>query len=235
MSKETFVKTYDFRGPLTPAAIASVDDGPWASKDTSAAGSPTIAAVSGGLMQLTLDNTSEVQNLCLYQGDILPFVATQLEMLEVWASITASLDSHVSAAFGLAGARNDAIASITNRCLFKLSGSNTVLCETADGTNSAANKSTGLTLSTTVRRFVVEFKQGVNSVSGGLSTGGLSNILFSMENSSGQLVRVCESTRFDMSALTSSNNLQLFAQLQKTADTAVATLSLRRFRVTWRE
>lgn len=231
MSAEMFQRVYDFNGPMAPAVAASVVDGPWSSKKTGSGG--TIVVASGGLMQLAMDATSEVQNLCLYQGDILPFPIDKLVSLEILASVSASLAAAVSVGFGLASARNDAFASISTRALFKITGNNNLLAETADGTNTQANAATGLTLGTTVRKFLMEFKSGITTVSGGLSTGGKSNVIFSAENSNGQMVRVADSKIFNMSA--STGNLQLFGQIQKTSGTATGTLSFRRFRPTWRE
>lgn len=226
--KEVLCDDFRFNGLIKPAATASVVDGPWAKADTSSAGSPTVQT-NNGFMELTLDSTSEVQNLCLYFGDQLPYDIDNLIQVDIWAKITASLNAAVSAAFGLASARNDAIDSIAAAALYRVIGSNSLVVESDDGVTDKDDIATGLSLSTTVRRFTISFKEGINTVAGGLSTGGKSNVIFSAENSQGLLRRVAPNTRFDMSSY--SSGLQPFFQLQKTADAAVATLSIQRVRV----
>jgi hypothetical protein len=222
---------FRFNGLIKPAATASVVDGPWAKADTSAAGSPTVQT-NNGFMELALDATNEAQNLCLYFGDQLPYDIDDLVQVDIWAKITASLPAAVSAAFGLASARNDAIDSIAAQALFRLIGDNNLLVESDDGTTDKDDIATGLTLAATLRRFTISFKEGINSVVGGLSTGGKSNVIFSAENSAGLLRRVAPATRFDMSAY--SSGLQPYFQIQKTAAASLGTLSIKRVRIQYR-
>jgi len=232
MSQEILVDDYTFNGVMLPPAAASVLAGPFASKITKTAGSPSVSGVSGGGIALALDNTNEAQNVCLYQGDVLPYSIDSLVQVDIWATLTASLAAAVSGAFGLATARNDAIDSIAERALFQFSGNNNINIDAADGVNSFTGKATGLTLAATMAKFTMSFKEGIQTLAGALSKGGKANTIFSMENSRGQLRRVVPNVQVDLSNYT--GNLQLFAQIQKTANAAVGTLKIRRMRVFYR-
>lgn len=238
MSQEILVDDYDFKGIIAPPVAASVLAGPFASKITKTAGTPSVsgASASGSLnggLALVLDATNEVQNACLYMGDILPYNLANLVSLDIWASLTANINAAISAAWGVASARNDAIAGITQRALFRVNGSNELLAEAADGTNSQNGADTGLTISTTPIRTSIAFKEGILTQSmPNLSTGGLTNLIYSAENGRGQLRRVCANKQFNVSAGT--GGMQLFFQLQKTAAAAGATLTIFRARVAYR-
>jgi hypothetical protein len=158
-----------------------------------------------GEIRLGFDNTSEIQNVCLSFGDKLCFDIDNLQSIAFRVKVvpeSTNLDSATSVAFGLASARNDAIDSIANHASFRLIGSNSLVVETDDGTTDLDDKATGQSLSTTYRRFVIDF------------TGGKSNVKFYVDG-----IRVAAGTTFDMSAATGS--LQPYVQIQKTADTNI--------------
>lgn len=226
-----FKDTYVFNGIMNPPVAASVVGGPWASKITKTAGSPTVKT-NNGFLELALDATNEVQNLCLYFGDQLPYDIDNLIQVDIWAKLSASLNAAVSAAIGVASARNDAIGSITARALFRASGNNNLILDGADGTNTQSGIATGLTWSTTPLRFCLSFKEGVVSVERGNSTGGKSRVGYAAENAQGLLRPVAPGTQFDLSAY--SGGLQLYAQIQKTAAAAAGTLSIQRAEVQYR-
>lgn len=222
--KETRILRYDFRGAYKPPAVAS-RQGPWCSKITAATGAPTIQTGSSGAIELALDATNEVQNLCLYMGDVLPFDIEDLIRVEFLAAISASLGASVMAAFGVADTRNDTLDTIAKSAWFRIEGNNNVLCESDDGTTDTDDKATGETLSTTFKRFAIDFSVGNNPRNPpSLSQGGLSDLQFFMSNSNNSLRRVASGVRFDVSAY--AGQLQLFAQIQKTAGTALGTLSI---------
>lgn len=214
----------DFRGALKPPAVAS-RQGIWCSKITAAAGTPTVQTGSSGGMELALEATSEVQNLCLYMGDVLPFDIDDLVRIELVASLSASIGASVMGAFGLASARNDTLDTVTANAWFRFEGNNNIDCETDDNVTDTDNKSTGDTLSTTFKRFAIDFSQGMNPRNPpSLSQGALADVQFYMSNSNNSLRRVATGTRFDLSGY--SSGLQLFAQIQKTVGVAVGTLTL---------
>jgi hypothetical protein len=225
MSVQTRKKIYDFRGQhLVPVAASGVGS-EWVKADTSSAGSPTVQGVSGGGLALTLAATSEVENICLYMGDVLPYDIDDLVRVEFIAKCTASLDASIIATFGLGSARADDTDSIATNAMFKLAGSNSVVCETDDGTTDKDDIATGDTLSTTFKRFAIDFSEGCLTQSApSLSLPGKADVRFYMGNANGSLRRVGAGTQFNMNAAT--GNLQLFAQLQKTSGTPVATLTI---------
>jgi len=230
MPKLTRNLLYHFRGVGSPPAVGSADGGPWVKKITAAGGSPTVAPSADG-MALALDATNEVQNLCLYMGDVLPFDIDDIIRLEVLAKISASLDASVSAAFGLAAARNDDLDAIAAAAWFKLAGSNDVVLESDDGTNDNNDAATGVTLADTFKRFSIDFSAGVLTQSPpSQSLGGKAALQFQADNANGYAQRVGANTAFNMSNY--SSGLQLFAQLQKTAGTATGTLTIQEFCVT---
>lgn len=208
----------DFRGHYKVPLAASNVGTRWSKADTSSAGSPTIQGVNEGGIKLLFDNTSEVQNLCLYMGDVLPFKITDLVRAEFLVSCPATLDPATSLAFGLASARNDAIDSIAAHASIRCIGDNNVVVETDDGTNDKDDIATGLTLGATPKRFVIDFATGIFTKDPpSLSVGRTADVQFFGGNSNRSLRRVASGTRFDMSNYTSG--LQVYAQLQKTADT----------------
>lgn len=190
----------DFLGPMTLTASPTNGD-LWDIADTSSAGTPTYT-VGGinGEATLTLDSTSEVQNVCLFQSDVLNYDIDLIQRIEMRVKTVASLDSATSIAWGLASARNDAIDSIAAHASFRVIGSNDVVVESDDGTTDKDDISTGTTLVATYKKFVIDF------------TGGKSNVKFYIDGA-----RVAASTTFDMSAY--SSGLQPYVQIQKTADT----------------
>ena len=224
MSLQTRKITYDFMGAYKPPAVAS-RQGIWCSKITAAAGSPTIQTGSSGAMELTLEATSEVQNLCLYFGDVLPFDIDDIIRVSFLAKLSGTLAAAVTGAFGLANARNDALASITVASLFRFAGgtANSLVLDARDGTNSQSGIATGEVPGTAWRRYVMDFQTNVKTMSPpSLSKGGKADIGYFVSDTNGVLKRMARNTNFDMSAHTTG--LQPFVQLQKTAGTATGTL-----------
>lgn len=225
MSQQTRKIHYDFRGETAIAAAGSGAGGPFVKADTSENGSPTVAGLLGGGVRMLLTSTNEAQNLCLYMGDVLSFSIGEIISAEIVAKCSASLDSSVSLAFGLASARNDAIDSLAAHSSFRCIGSNSIVVETDDGTNDNDDVATGMTLGTSWKRFGINFAERISSMEPpSVSLGRASHIGFYASNDHGSSRRVASGTRFDMSNYTSG--LQFYAQLQKTAATAVASLDI---------
>lgn len=224
-------KRYDFFGIQKPPVVASVTAGPWCSKLTAATGAPTVLS-SAGAMVLTLEATAEVQNACLYFGDDLCFNIDRLISVDFNTRISASLPAQVTASFGLAAARNDTPTSMAAYCLWQYAGSNVLKALSSDGTNTTAAISTGLSDGTTSRKHTFDFGSGVTSVSGGVSTGGKTNVQLAADTGRGNLQPVLRGTLFNLAAYTSG--FQLFAQIQKTNNAAVGTLSIDSIELTYR-
>ena len=202
MAKQTRSYCYDFRGHLAIPETASGAGTAFVKADTSSAGSPTIGGVTNGGVQLAFDSTAEVQNLCLYMGDVLPFDID--DIIRAWFIVKAgqTFDATTSVAFGLASARNDAIDSIAQQASFRCIGNNTIVAETDDGTNDNNDVATGLTLSSSNwGRYELNFAERNTTMEPPtVSTGRKSNIGFygatGSGNSYGSLRRVASGTRF---------------------------------------
>ena len=226
------VMTWDWRpvGLETPPLTASADGNPWTKADTSAAGAPTLAA-SGGFMKGQLANTDEVENLCLYMGDQLAWDIDDLLTAEFWIKTGAAITTAESLAFGMGAARNDDPDSIAYHAHFRLLATTAVVVETDDGVNNNDDKATGQILSTTVKRFLIDFASGLKTVSPpSTSLGGKGNVLFSMDDARGNLIPVARNVAFDMSNY-SSGGLQPYVQLQKTGGTTTPAFYLARVRI----
>lgn len=202
-----FVKAITGAGPPTASIASEVDD-------------------AHGVLQLALEATSEVQNVCVYSGDILCYDIEKLKSVEFRARLSTALGTTAATtqvAFGVTSERNATIDTIAEAAIFRVLGdaSGAVIVETDDGTTNNDDKATGQTLGTTFKDFVIDFSHG------------LSDVRFYMDDSSGNLQRVAASTTFDVSAY--AGGLQFFAQIQKAANTDVGTLQIDRFSVEFKE
>lgn len=183
----------------------------WAIKDTSAAGTPTYVTANGGGAVLTLVNTSEEEVVTLYQGDRLPFDIDEIQSFSFLAKVS-GVDAVTTIVMGLATAQNDTEDSVTNLAWFRMEGSastSNVVVETDDGTNDNDDKATGATLSSTLKKFTVDF------------TNGKSDVRFYIDDQ-----RVAASTTFDMS--NTSGQLQPFFQVHKASGTGVPAITIRK-------
>lgn len=181
----------------------------WTITDTSAAGTPTYACVSAddGAFNITLANTSEAEIITLSQNDILPYRWDSLQYVEWVVSQPAAADAVTTLFFGVSNARNDALASITEKAFFKVLGSSSttaIVIDTADGTNTNTSIATGGTMGTTPQRFGMDF------------TNGLADVRFYIDGA-----RVATGTKFDMSKMTAAHRCQLQLQLQKASGAGV--------------
>lgn len=225
MGRQTREWVHQFRGHQLIAATASGTGTPFVKADTSASGAPTLVGLDGGGIRMLLDNTNEVQNLCLYFGDKLSFDIDDIVRAWFIVATAAALNAAESIAFGLASARNDAIDSIAANAHFRCIGDQNVVVETDDGTNDNDDVATGLTMGATWRRFEINFAER-NTMREPPSTqlGRRSNIGFYASNSLGQLRRVASGTRFDMTNY--SSGLQPYFQIQKTAAPSTGNLDI---------
>ena len=126
----------DFFGGQT--YTATVGEGNWKITDTSANGTPTYASVSPsalGEIALTLEATSEVQNVCLDFGDKLCFDIDNLQRYEARVKVSGTVTSGTTIVWGLQSARNDNTDSTANNAQFKMVGADSttlVVVETDD-------------------------------------------------------------------------------------------------------
>jgi len=184
----------------------------WKITDTSSAGTPTYAVVTPsatGEVAITLEATSEIQNVCLDFGDKLCFDIDNLQWAEFRVKVS-GCTSGTTITWGLQSARNDNTDSTTNNAQFKMVGATSttnVYVESDDNVNDLDDKATGSTLATVYKRFLIDF------------TGGKSSVKFYVDG-----VRGASSTTFDMSNATGS--LQPFVQIQKAANTNVDAVTI---------
>lgn len=218
MAKTVRTDVFTFPGAMTPPAVGSPDGSVWRSKITKTAGSPNVVATAG-VMALTLDTQNEVQNVKLYMGNQLSYPFANLMAVRFWASLTASAFNNVTAIVGVATNENDAVASISKGAWFKVTTSNAVVLDSTDGTNTNTGIATNAVTWSggTYKLFQIDF------------TAGLGDVRFYCDNGDGDLRRQAQKTTFNMAAAT--GNVQLYAQLQKTAAAASATLNVRRIEV----
>lgn len=225
MSRSTEKIYYQFRGEQSLAVAGSGAGSQWVKADTSSGGAPTVSGLLSGGLRMLLASTAEVENLCVYHGDVLSFDIDEIISAEFAVKTVATLDSATSIAFGLASARNDAIDSIAAHASFRLIGDNNVVVETDDGTNDNDDVATGLTLGSTWKRFRMDFASRNTTIEPpSVSKGRKSNIEFYGCNDNGSSRRVASGTRFDMSNY--SGGLQPYLQLQKTSDTNTDNLDI---------
>ena len=195
----------DFNGAVATFPTSADPATPWLVADTSSSGSPVYTKGTSEAT-LTLAATSEVENVCLSFGDALDIDIDDIQRVEMRVKISAStMTSGSILVFGVGSARNDTADSVTANAWFRMEGANSttlVYCESDDGTNDNDDKSSGVTLGTTYKEFVIDF------------TGGKSNVKFFID---GQ--RVASTTTFDMSNYTAG--LQPIVQIQKAANTNV--------------
>lgn len=201
----------DFLGHRVYSATAGSNVGHnWIIADTSSAGTPTYTPVADsgvGEVALTLDNTNEIQNVCLYHGDKITISAAKLKRYKARVKTSGTLNAAEMVAFGICSARNDTIDSLTIHASFRVLGaSTTVYLETDDNTTDKDDISSGTTLSSTYKTFEIDFSN-------------LANVRFFID---GQPVGTA--TTFDMSAV--SGNVQPYVQIQKTAATSTGSVTV---------
>lgn len=185
----------------------------WTIADTSAAGTPTYLCVTedGGACTLTLASTSESENVCLYQNDVLFMDIRQIQRFEFMAKVS-GVDSVTTIVMGLGSARNDTPDSVSVNVWFRMEGSastSNVVCETDDNTTDTDDKASGYTLSSTWKRFEIDF------------TNGLSDIRFFIDGE-----RAAVAQTFSIASVASGQNVQPIFQIQKASGTGVPALSI---------
>lgn len=211
----------DFFGTAIFATSQANNTG-WRVADTSSAGTPTYALVDGassGELAVDLDSgQTEIQNVCIYQGDILQYDIDKIKEVEfrVKMNQSALTATAVQFAFGLTTDRNDDIDTLGEAILFRVVGAGSttlVVIETEDGGSENNNDvATGQTLINVYKDFLVSFSEGTD------------DIRFFIDGQP-----VATGTTFDMSNYTGS--LQLFMQIQKTSDDGGDGFTIDRVRI----
>jgi hypothetical protein len=174
---------------------------PWLVDRVGAA--PPTHVRNGSEAILSLEATNQAQILGLHHGDALAFDIDDIQRVEMRVKLNGAFTSGSILVFGVGSARADVANDVAAHAWFRMEGANSttvVYVETDDSVRDNDDVSTGVTLGTTYKRFVIDF------------TGGKSNVRFFID---GQ--RVAPATTFDMSGY--SAGLQPIIQLQKAANT----------------
>ena len=200
---QDFVEYFDdFIGtPVTFPTSANIGT-PWLTDVTGAAPPTHVRNGSEAILTLTADNQAQI--LGLHHNDSLAFDIDDILNVEMRVRISAATFTSGSIlTFGVGSARADVANDVAAHAWFRMEGANSttlVYCETDDGTRDVDDVSSGVTLGTTYKQFVIDF------------SGGKSNVKFYIN---GQ--RVAAAQTFDMSGY--SSGLQPIIQLQKAANT----------------
>lgn len=193
----------DFNGAVATFPTSADPATAWLVDDVSVTGTPTYTKGTSEAT-LTLNNDNAAVIVALHFNDALDFDIDDIQRVTMRVKIGASTFTSGSIlCFGVGSARNDTANDVTANAWFRMEGANSttlVYAETDDGTRDVDDISTGVTLGTTYKDFVIDF------------TGGKSNVKFYIDG-----VRVCASQTFDMSAY--SSGLQPIIQIQKAANT----------------
>lgn len=175
---------------------------------------PWVTALTGGATHVrnnseliaTLTSTSEAQIVGVAHGDALAFDIDDIQRVEMRVRIgAATFTANSIFCFGVGSARNNTANDVAAHAWFRMEGANSttvVYCETDDAVRDIDDVSTGVTLGTTYKEFVIDF------------SGGKSDVKFYID---GQ--RVAASQKFDMSGY--SAGLQPIFQLQKSSSANV--------------
>lgn len=211
---------WDFVGPPGSFTATAADNSPFRIADTSSAGTPTyVLGNTGsdiGALTVTHDNTSEVQNVCVYQSDLLQFDIDDLIRFEARIKMgQAAVNAATTLSFGLISARNDTHTSATALAAFSIVGGTSttvVYVETDDNVTDTAPVSTGKTLINAYKTFAIDFSNGK------------SDVRFFIDGNP-----VATRTTFTMAGY--SSGLQAYLQLQKSAATSTDAVTIDYFRI----
>lgn len=180
------------------------------------------AASDHGAGQVIIANDNEAARVALYQGDVLQWDLNKLKRVEFVARIATALGTGVVGVLGLGTARNNTLDSVATNAWFRWEASGATLVETDDGTRDVDDVASGITLSSTYKRFVIDF------------TKGLGDVRFYMDGANGALQEIKRPAGaiFDMSAAAASNNrVQLMCEMQKGATTDVGVIEIDQVKV----
>lgn len=205
--QDTIEYADDFFGTSATFPTSADPATPWLVTDTSAAGTPTYVRNASAAV-LTLASTSEVENVCLSHGDALSFDIDDLQRVEMRLRVS-GCTSGTSISWGMASARNDDPTAMTALALFRMVGATSttaVTVETDDNVTDTAPVTSGQTLSTTYKKFVIDFANKAD-------------VKFYING-----IRVAASTTFSMAGYTAG--LQPFFQIQKTSSANTDALTI---------
>jgi hypothetical protein len=156
----------DFIGtPVTFPTSANIGT-PWMTDVTGAAPPTHVRSGSAAILTLTADNQAQI--LGLHHNDSLAFDIDDILNVEMRVKIgAATFTSGSILTFGVGSARADTADSVAAHAMFRMEGANSttlVYCETDDGTRDVDDISSGTTLGTNYKKFVIDFSGGKSDV-----------------------------------------------------------------------
>lgn len=208
---DTYCGRDRFHRSLTLTTTPSGDKFGWTKKITESTAQTTFATTSAGLV-VTLGAANESKVATVYQNDILSFLMTKLLRVNFTVKVS-GIDANTTLVFGVASGQADTVDNVTRNAWFKIDGSastSAVVVETDDNVTDNDDKSTGKTLSTTLKKCTIDF------------TKGSSDIRFFVDGDP-----VATAQTFSMASLASTDGCQLFVQLQKASGTGTASVTIR--------
>lgn len=140
----------DFIGTTAVPASADTSQSVWLTKDTSAAGAPTLAVsddYDAGAFELKVAANDEAEVLTLYWGDQQNIDPAYDPIMTCRLKVVATPAATDTIVFGLASAQNDTPDSVASNAWFRIEGANlNPVIEADNGTTDTDDKSTGITL-----------------------------------------------------------------------------------------
>jgi len=173
----------------------------------------------GGAATLSVIDTNESELVVLYQNDVLHYDVRNIGQVW-WVAKVADFDAVTSLAMGVASAHNTTADNVATNAWFRIIGAtdtDAVVVETDDATTDTDDKATGVNLTTTYKKFMIDFADG------------LEDVKFYIDGA-----RVASGTTFDMSALAAGLNVQPYVSLGKASGTGVASVSIAQFGITYK-
>ena len=191
----------------------------WTVADTSGAGAPTYATITagnGGVMELALANDTEVENVCMFQNDILTYDLAQIQHFWYIAAVSSALGATTVLSLGMGSARaDDEDAVAVHLYCGKAEGATSltdVVVESDDGTNDNNDIATGKSFGTTFVKYHCDLSRG------------LSDVRFFIDGDA-----VATGTTFDVSNITAGQNVQPIVQISKGATAGTSTVQIAEF------
>jgi len=197
----------DFNGAVATFPTSADPATAWLVDDVSTTGTPTYTKGTS-VATLTLNNDGDVVVVALHFNDALDFDIDDIQSIEMRCRLNAVFTTGSELVFGLGSARNDTTDSVAANAWFKMVGASSttlVYCETDDGVRDVDDISSGTTLGSTFKTFLIDF------------SGGKSDVKFYINGD-----RVAQSQTFDMSGY--SSGLQPIVQIQKAANSNVNSI-----------
>lgn len=226
----------EFAGDVTIPDVGSVDgaQGPWVATATNQTASAVQKADhDNGAIELKLDNGNEVGDITLYWGDESNIDSDTEPFCIFRVQIQVAPAAADTLSFGLMGAQNDLVESVTNNAYFGVAGADLNLdLASDDNSTDTDNTDTGVDL---VAATWYEFMISLNSMHGAThdDTNGASPTdvhFFYRSTLGGDWTQLLTSTAFSIGA---DVQLQPFVQVEKTAGTTTPDLLVDYIKCYW--